>query len=250
MHDYGVDVRVLLLGGTADGRELAAALTQAGIDVVTSVAGRTSQARNQVGARVGGFGGVEGLIGYLSANEIDAVIDATHPFASRMTANAAQACAATRIRLLRFTRQSWRTHPHAADWAWVPDHAAAAALAAMAPGRVLLTVGRQPLPAYCSLNDVVARVAEWQGDEVPAGARILESRGPFDFDAELALLRDEKIAMLVSKDSGGAENGAKLDAAAQLEVPVVMIARPPLPEGLPEVATIADAVSWVSTSND
>lgn len=238
-------MRVLLLGGTADGRELAAALGAAGVDVVASVAGRTAQARNQAGARVGGFGGVEGLTEFLRTEQIDAVVDATHPFASRMTANAAAACSAAEVPLLRFTRQSWRSHAGAADWTWVPDHAAAAAVSATAPGRVLLTVGRQPLPAYRGLPDVIARVAEWQGDPIPEGTRILESRGPFDFDAELALLRDEKITLLVSKDSGGAENGAKLDAAARLGIPVVMIARPPLPEGLHEVSSIADALSWV-----
>ena len=195
-------MRVLLLGGTADGRELAAALESAGVAVLRSVAGRTAQARGEVGARVGGFGGVEGLVDYLRATEIDAVVDATHPFAARMTANAAQACAVTGVRLLRFTRPSWADHPLAAQWRWVPDHGAAAALAAQASGRVLLTVGRQPLAAYRGLPDVLARVAEWQGDPVPDGMRIVEARGPFGLDAELALLRNETITLLVSKDSG------------------------------------------------
>jgi len=242
-------VRVLLLGGTADGRELAAALESAGVAVLRSVAGRTAQARGEVGARVGGFGGVDGLVDYLRATEIDAVVDATHPFAARMTANAAQACAVTGVRLLRFTRPSWADHPLAAQWRWVPDHRAAAALAAQASGRVLLTVGRQPLAAYRGLPDVLARVAEWQGDPVPDGMRIVEARGPFGLDAELALLRNETITLLVSKDSGGADNAAKLEAAARLDVPVVMIERPPLPEGLQQAGSVADAVTWVGTLN-
>lgn len=242
-------MRVLLLGGTADGRELAAALESAGVAVLRSVAGRTAQARGEVGARVGGFGGVEGLVDYLRATEIDAVVDATHPFAARMTANAAQACAVTGVRLLRFTRPGWADHRYAGRWRWVPDHGAAAQAAGQAPGRVLLTVGRQPLAAYRGLRDVLARVAEWQGDPVPEGMRILEARGPFGLDAELALLGDEEITMLVSKDSGGVDNAAKLEAAAQLGIPVVMIARPPLPEGLQQVTSIADAVAWVGAPN-
>ncbi|NLA28544.1 MAG: cobalt-precorrin-6A reductase [Propionibacterium sp.] len=239
-------MRILLLGGTADGRELAAALGAAGVDLVTSVAGRTSRA---TGTRVGGFGGVDGLIDYLLTNQIDAVVDATHPFASTMTANAAQACAATGVPLLRFTRPSWADHRHSADWIWVPDHDAAAEVAARAPGRVLLSVGRQPLASYRGLDDALARVAEWQGGEVSPGTRILQARGPFSFDAELALLSDEKITILVSKDSGGVENSAKLDAAAQLGVPVVMIARPPLPAGLQEVSSIDDVLHWVEAAH-
>ena len=237
---------MLVLGGTADGRELAAALEARGIDVVTSVAGRTSRARNQPGARVGGFGGVDGLIDYLHTSETDAVVDATHPFAAKMTANAAQACVATGTPLLRITRPSWADRPDADSWTWVPDHAAAARAAAKARGRILLTVGRQPLPAYGGLPDVLARVAEWQGDPIPAGTRILESRGPFGLDDELALLRDEQITMLVSKDSGGDDNADKLDAATSLGVPVVMIARPPLPEGIEQVSSVDKAAVWVT----
>lgn len=239
-------VRVLLLGGTAEARALAGAFAAAGFEAVESVAGRTRQARGGSASRVGGFGGVDGLAQYLRAAGVGAVVDATHPFAARMTGNAAQACALTGVPLLRFARPGWRSHPDASDWVWVGDHSLAAVAAGRAGGRVLLTVGRQPLPAYRELTDVVARVAEWQGDPVPAGWLIVEARGPFTLAGELALLRREQVAVLVSKDSGGAPTAAKLDAARELGVRVIMVHRPPAPDGVPEVGSIADAVAWLA----
>ena len=239
-------VRVLLLGGTAEARALAGAFAAAGFEAVESVAGRTRQARGGSASRVGGFGGVDGLAQYLRAAGVGAVVDATHPFAARMTGNAAQACALTGVPLLRFARPGWRSHPDASDWVWVGDHSLAAVAAGRAGGRVLLTVGRQPLPAYRELTDVVARVAEWQGDPVPAGWLIVEARGPFTLVGELALLGREQVAVLVSKDSGGAPTAAKLDAARELGVRVIMVHRPPAPDGVPEVGSIADAVAWLA----
>ena len=239
-------VRVLLLGGTAEARALAGAFAAAGFEAVESVAGRTRQARGGSASRVGGFGGVDGLAQYLRAAGVGAVVDATHPFAARMTGNAAQACALTGVPLLRFARPGWRSHPDASDWVWVGDHSLAAVAAGRAGGRVLLTVGRQPLPAYRELTDVVARVAEWQGDPVPAGWLIVEARGPFTLVGELALLGREQVAVLVSKDSGGAPTAAKLDAARELGVRVIMVHRPPAPDGVPEVGSTADAVAWLA----
>ena len=239
-------VRVLLLGGTAEARELAGAFAAAGFEAVESVAGRTRQARGGSASRVGGFGGVDGLAQYLRTAGVGAVVDATHPFAARMTGNAAQACALTGVPLLRFARTGWRTHPDASDWVWVGDQSQAAVAAGRAGGRVLLTVGRQPLPAYRELTDVVARVAEWQGDPVPQGWLIVEARGPFTLVGELALLGREQVAVLVSKDSGGAPTAAKLDAARELGVRVIMVHRPPAPDGVPEVGSIADAVAWLA----
>lgn len=243
-------MRVLLLGGTADARELHTALRAAGIDVVESLAGRTAQARAAEGALVGGFGGAEGLASYLAdpANQITAVVDATHPFAARMSQHAAEASAATSTPLLRLARTGWASHQHAADWVWVPDHGAAAETANHLGGRVLLTVGRQPLPAYHLLPDVVARVAEWQGAWTPQGWRIIEARGPFTLDAELDLLRSAQIATLVSKDSGGELTAAKLDAAHQLGVRVVMVARPAAPAGVPAVDTPAAVIAWLTSA--
>lgn len=238
-------MRVLLLGGTADSRELADAFTAAGFEVVESVAGRTRQARDGSASRVGGFGGVDGLVRYLRAAGVTAVVDATHPFAAQMTGNSAEACSLTGVPLLRFARPGWRTHPDASRWIWVGDHGQAASAAAQVGGRVLLTVGRQPLPTYRELTDVVARVAEWQGDQVPEGWLIIESRGPFTLAGELALLRREQVAVLVSKNSGGAPTAAKLDAARELGLPVIMVDRPPTPDGVGEVSSTADAVAWL-----
>jgi len=117
--------------------------------------------------------------------------------------------------------------------------------AAQVGGRVLLTVGRQSLPAYRELTDVVARVAEWQGDPVPAGWHVIESRGPFTLAGELDLLRRAQVAVLVSKNSGGAPTSAKLDAARELGLPVIMVDRPPTPDGVGEVSSTADAVAWL-----
>ncbi|MFT3877736.1 MAG: cobalt-precorrin-6A reductase [Propioniciclava sp.] len=249
-------MRVLVLGGTVDGREVARALTEAGADVVTSVAGRTASARQGApGMVTGGFGGADGLARWLAAERVDAVVDATHPFAARMSHNAAAACAQTGTPLLRFDRPGWANHPLAGTWTWADDHATAAQVAAGmagAEGRVLLTVGRQPLEHYRALRHVLARVAEWprdadgHGPTVPDGWTILEDRGPYAAAGERGLLAGERIAMLVTKDSGGAATAAKLDAAAELDVPVVVVRRPRGPEGVPVAHSIADAVAWVA----
>lgn len=239
-------MRVLVLGGTADGRELCAVLRTAGHEVVESVAGRTAQAREAAGARVGGFGGASGLADYLRSAQIAAVVDATHPFAAQMSSNAALAGGQAGVPVLRLARPGWRDHELADQWVWVPDHSGAAQQAARHSGLVLLTVGRQPLPAYHDLPAVLARVAEWQDAAIPAGWRVLEARGPFSLAAELELLGSEQIAALVSKDSGGTHTAAKLDAAHQLGVPVIMVARPELPSGVTEVATHAGVVDWLA----
>lgn len=197
--------------------------------MITSVAGRTKASR-ATGARVGGFGGAEGLADYLKSEAIAAVVDATHPFAGQMHRNAAEACSAAGVQLIRFERPGWREHQFADEWTWVASHEAAAKAAAGYNGTVLLTVGRQALSKYLSLDDVVARIAESDGTEYPGGWKILEKVGPFSLADELALLTETKAAVLISKDSGGEATAAKLDAAHQLNVPVIMIARPTLPE--------------------
>lgn len=257
-------MKVLVLTGTGDGRALAATVRAAGHEVVESVAGRTAEARGRDGAgdsdgtRVGGFGGVDGLVAWLARHDVDAVIDATHPFAARMSANAAQACAIAGVPLARWERPSWRERPDATTWRWVSDHAAAADAAGQVgggggggsgdggSGRVLLTVGRQDLDAYRALPDVVARVAEVPAGWVPpAGWELLVARGPYRLAGELALLRDRAIGVLVSKDAGSDATTAKLDAAAQLGVPVVMIARPPAPVGVPGFADTNAVLAWL-----
>ena len=237
-----------MLSGTGDGRALVATLREAGFEVVASLAGRTAPARAEadVDVRVGGFGGVAGLTAWLRSQPVDAVVDATHPFAARMGANAAAACAAVGVPLLRVLRPSWRGRPDAATWGWVPDHAAAAR-AASGRGRVLLTVGRQELNAYRDLPDVVARVTEPEpGWVTPSGWELLVARGPLTVDDEVTLLRDREISVLVSKDAGGSATEAKLDAAAHLGARVVMVERPALPPGVPVVVDGAGAVAWLN----
>ncbi len=239
-------MKILLLGGTADSRSLAAQFRlRPGVCVIESVAGRTKVAS---GDRVGGFGGVEGLIAYLREEGIDVVVDATHPFAERITANAAAACGAVGVRMIRYSRPGWRQHPDAERWIWVPDHEQAAKAAAKIPGRVLLTVGRQPVKFYYQVPNVLARVAEWRGEPIPDGWRVLAKRGPFSMADELELLRSEQITALVSKDSGGEATSAKLEAAAQLQIPVIMVERPEPPAGVEVVADLGEAISKAVTN--
>lgn len=205
--------------------------------MVTSVAGRTRAARTG-GDRVGGFGGAQGLTEYLMTEGVDAVVDATHPFADRMHRNAATACTAAGVRLVRFERPGWADHRHAGEWIWVDSHEQAAVVAARYPGPVLLTVGRQPLAHYLGLPRVVARIAEADGTDYPQGWTILETTGPFSVDEELSLLSGTRASVLVSKDSGGEATAGKLEAAHRGGVPVVMIARPRLPEGVEVIHTL------------
>lgn len=231
----------LLLGGTTEARALANALARQGWSVTTSLAGRTTDRLLPAGAvRIGGFGGAAGLADHLRQTRPTVLIDATHPFAARISDHAAQASAASGVRLLRLVRPSWaRTHPDAADWAWVDDHADAARRtveilrAAPGGGAAMLTVGRQETPAYVAALGqarVLARVAEAGELTVPGGWTLLQERGPFRLQGELDLLRREEVRVLISKDSGGLATAAKLDAARALGVAVVMIRRPPPPE--------------------
>lgn len=245
---------MLVLSGTGDGRALVAALRSSGVAVIESVAGRTAAARALEGVRVGGFGGASGLEAWLSENAVSAVVDATHPFAARMSSNAALACAAAGVPLARWVRPSWRDRPGSAAWTWVPDHTVAARAAGAAGsagdpvsgGRVLLTVGRQELDSYRELRDVVARVSEPPpGWTTPDGWEILVARGPFTVNDEFTLLTDRGVGVLVTKDSGGDATSAKLDAAAALGVRVVMIERPPGPTGVPGFSNRIELQAWL-----
>lgn len=240
---------VLLLGGTAEARRLAEALLADDVAVVTSLAGSVGDLRPPPGeVRFGGFGGTDGLARYLREHGIAAVVDATHPFAARITANAAAACAATSVPLLRLERPSWSERPDAAGWHWVDSVAAARDEAGRLGSRVFLAIGRQSLGEFADWVDrpVVARVIDPPDVVVPASWELIRARGPFALDDELVLLRDHAIDVVVTKDSGGLAS-AKLDAAAQLGLPVVVVRRPPLPVGVQVVRTVGDAAAWVRT---
>lgn len=240
-------MKVLVLGGTGEARRLAAAL-DAGpeFEVVSSLAGRLREPVMPVGAsRVGGFGGPDGLAAWLRAERVGAVVDATHPFAAGISANAAAACTATGVPLLRLQRPGWAGSPGAERWHWVDDHGAAARTSAALGKRPLLTVGRQQLHQFTgplATRDVLARVVDEPEVELPPSWRVLLDRGPYDLAGERALLADRDV--LVTKDSGGAGTWPKLAAAAELDVPVVVVRRPQPPEGVEQVSDAEAAAEW------
>ncbi|MFI5731637.1 cobalt-precorrin-6A reductase [Kribbella sp. NPDC051587] len=236
-------MKVLLLGGTGEARELAGQL--ADFEVVSSLAGRTRELRLPEGeVRVGGFGGASGLAQWLTENQVDAVVDATHPFAATMTEHAVEATRAVGVPLLVLRRPGW-TAGSGDDWHWVETSDQAAALLPALGQRVLLTIGRQGLAAFAGTGLwTLARCVDPPEPE-PTWCTLLLDRGPYAVDAELALFREHHIEVLVTKDSGGPQTAAKLTAARQLQVPVVLIQRPPSPTGVPVVESIAAAADWL-----
>jgi precorrin-6A/cobalt-precorrin-6A reductase len=234
-------MRVLVLGGTAEARELARLLHEGGVDVVSSLAGRVERPRLPVGStRVGGFGGVEGLVAYLGSHGIGAVVDATHPFAGQISANAATACRGAGVPLVRLERPGWHDEPGAASWHWVKDHEQAARTAAVLGDRVLLTTGRQSLDRFTgplAQHRVVVRVVDPVDAPLPHHWTVLLGRGPYRLDGEHSLMREYDVEVLVTKDSGGSYTRAKLDAADSLGIEVVVVRRP-TPE--PDVETLTD----------
>jgi precorrin-6A/cobalt-precorrin-6A reductase len=238
-------MKVLLLGGTGEARELAELLVSDGVDVVSSLAGRTADAVHPVGdVRVGGFGGVDGLTAWLRANPVDAVIDATHPFAARMTASAAVAAAQTGVPHLVVRRAGWTPVP-GDDWHWVDTASSAAELLPVLGSRVFLTIGRQGLADFATTGLwTLARCVD-PPEPRPTWCTLVLARGPFALADELTLMRRHQIDVLVTKDSGGPATAAKLTAARQLSLPVVVIRRPELPSGPEVVESVAQAAQWV-----
>ena len=236
----------MILGGTLEGRLLGERLGRdARYAILLSFAGRTESLRRpDVPHRVGGFGGVEGLARTLRAQRFDALIDATHPFAARISSNAVQAAALTGTPLVRLARPLWERA--AGDhWTEVSDFASAAHALGAAPRRVLLTVGRQEVPAFAAAPQHAYLVRAV--DDFTHGlrrARVLSARGPFALEDELRLLTRERIECIVSKNSGTPATYAKIEAARMLSLPVIMVQRPPVPDA-PEVATLDDVCAWL-----
>ena len=232
--------RVLILGGTRDAREIANALVADGRNVVTSLAGVTEQPALPEGdVRVGGFGGANGLKSYLESERIAVVIDATHPFAARMSAQAFEACRDTAVLLLRFERTPWAAG-EGDDWTSVAS-AVDAAAALPSGARVLLTTGRKDLDPFFARSDIsgIARMIEAPPSDPPGNWRVLRERPPFTVEGEMALMDDNRVTHLVTKNAGGSATEAKLEAARRRGIPVLMIARPGKPE-VPSFAAISN----------
>ncbi len=237
-------MRVLLLGGTGEARALAARLHPR-VDIVSSLAGRVADPALPAGpVRVGGFGGTRGLRDWLSANAITAVVDATHPFAATITAGAAQACADLGLPHLVLCRPPW----DAAGTLEVDSDAGAAdVVAAKGYSRVFLTTGRSGVAAFADSGCwfLIRVVTAPDPDTLPAGHQLLLSRGPYRYDDERDLLSAHRIEAVVTKNSGGEMTRAKIDAARDLGVDVVMIRRPALPAGVRVVGSVDAAERWV-----
>lgn len=240
--------RVLVLGGTAQARRLADLLAATpGIDVVTSLAGRTHAPRLPAGnVRIGGFGGADGLAGWLRANQVDAVVDATHPFAATVTASAAAATARLGIPFAVLRRPGWQPRT-GDDWHWVDHVADTNSLLPDLGRRVFLATGQGELAAFARRDDLwfLLRTVDPPPPPLPAHHVIITGRGPFDVDGESALLRAHRIEVLVTRDSGGEHTAAKLVAARHRSLPVVIARRPPLPD-VPVVATEQAAIDWLT----
>jgi precorrin-6A/cobalt-precorrin-6A reductase len=234
--------RVLILGGTTEARQLAEVLVErADVHVVTSLAGRVRDPRHPPGElRIGGFGGVDGLARWIAEHHIDAVVDATHPFAARMTAHAVAAAA---VPLIVVRRPDWEAV--AGDrWVHVPDMENARR--ELVGDRIFLTTGRQSVAAFADCPQwFLVRSVDAPEAPLPRRIEVRLDRGPFTLDGERDLLRQYRIETLVTKNSGGAAAAPKLQAARELGLPVVMVDRPPLPPGVAAVASVPEALRWL-----
>jgi precorrin-6A/cobalt-precorrin-6A reductase len=245
---------ILVLGGTAEARELATLLDAAGTRFMSSLAGRVARPRLPVGAvHVGGFGGVPGLRSFLLENRVSAVVDATHPFAQGMTAHAVAACTADDVPLLRLERPGWSEAPGADSWEWVGDHDAAAAAAARLGRHPFLTVGRQSLDRFVgplAEHRTLVRAVDEPAIALPTSWTLLLSRGPYLIEDERALFDEHDVDLVVTKDSGGSYTWSKMQVAAERGATVVIVRRGPSPAGVDVVSDPQAAADWVAVRVD
>jgi precorrin-6A/cobalt-precorrin-6A reductase len=240
-------LRVLLLGGTNEATALARELTQRPwVSVLSSLAGRIARPYLPPGdVRIGGFGGPDGLAVLLREEAINAVVDATHPFAAQMSAHAALACARTHVPLLTLVRPAWQRVP-GDNWLDASDIDAAAQLAVSLGTRIFSTIGRQHVAVLAPYDDrwFLIRTVDRPPPPLPKQYELLLARGPFTIDGELDLLRRKSIDAVLSKNSGGDATYAKLAAARELGIPVVLVRRPPHSGGR-TVESIPAAIAWI-----
>lgn len=243
---------MLILGGTADANRLAAAVAaEPHIDAVLSFAGRTETPKlPPIPSRIGSFGGAAGLMDYLRAERIDRVVDATHPFAAQMSRNAVEACVATGVPLLALERAPWQARS-GDRWIEVDDLPAAAIALGGAPRRVFLGIGRQNLDLFADYqqHSYLVRLVDPPRGPLPLSqVEFVVARGPFDRAADRALLAAHRIEIVVAKNAGGDAAVAKIEAARDLGLPVVMVRRPAIPPRR-TVASVAEVMDWLIHDN-
>jgi precorrin-6A/cobalt-precorrin-6A reductase len=241
-------LRLLLLGGSSEATALARALIGRGdIDPILSFAGRTrSLAAPPIPFRVGGFGGIAGLRDFLTLQRIDLVIDATHPFAAQMSAHAASACRALAVPLAVFTRPAWRPGP-GDHWIMVDSIEDAARALGESPRRVFLTVGALHLAAFAAAPQhhyLIRTIEPPDAGAAPPDHRLVLARGPFRAENEIALMRENRIEVLVTKNSGGQATAGKLEAARALQLPVIMVVRPEIGSA-PVFGNVDAVLAWI-----
>ena len=246
--------RLLILGGTGE----AAALHEAGgerfetgLEIISSLAGRTNEPRSLPGmVRTGGFGGAEGLARWLREEDIDMVVDATHPYAVRISANARAACETLGVDRIILWRPPWTAQP-GDDWIPVADAAEAAELLPSVGKRAFLALGSGQLRQFADVKGVwlMSRVAETPEPHTAPTGLVVVGRGPFDADDELRLMEEHDIDLLVSRNSGGDATVGKITAARRRGIPVIMLERP-APEPGAQCSDLKEILQWVARKLD